>query len=89
MDTWCACIGSNFPLLEKTGGAVDALVTSSDFAWVRISISYDDEPLVVDWDKDGDLDVIVRTKQKLILFESRPAGFVQVEPNPFEGLEAS
>ena len=44
---------------------------------------------MVDWDKDGDLDVIVRTKQKLILFESRPASFVQVEPNPFEGLEAS
>ncbi|CAJ1362216.1 unnamed protein product [Effrenium voratum] len=40
----------------------------------RIRVSYEDEPLLVDWDKDGDLDVIVRTKQKLILFESRNPG---------------
>ena len=55
-------------------------------AFADIKTSRKDDAIVVDWDSDGDLDVILRTTTELLLFESKPGGkFVRVEPNPFKG----
>ena len=55
-----------------------------------IKTSYVEEPIVVDWDHDGDLDVILRKLHELLLFEFKSGRhFVEVEPNPFHGIPAS
>ena len=56
-------------------------------AFEDIKISYTDEPIVVDWDGDGDLDVILRKRNGLSLFEFKSGRhFVEIEPNPFHGI---
>ena len=56
-------------------------------AFEDIKISYTDEPIVVDWDGDGDLDVILRKRNGLSLFEFKSGRhFVENEPNPFHGI---
>ena len=56
-------------------------------AFEDIKISYTDEPIVVDWDGDGDLDVIVTKMDGLSYFEFKSGKhFVEVEPNPFHGI---
>ena len=55
-----------------------------------IKTSFAEEPIVVDWDHDGDLDVILRKSDELLLFEFKSGRhFVEVEPNPFHGIPAS
>ena len=52
-----------------------------------IKTIYKEEPIVVDWDGDGDLDVILRKVDGLSLFEFKSGRhFVEVEPNPFHGI---
>jgi len=52
-----------------------------------IKTFFTEEPIVVDWDHDGDLDVILRKVDGLSLFEFKSGRhFVEVEPNPFHGI---
>ena len=59
-------------------------------AFGDIKTARKDDAIVVDWDSDGDWDVILRTTTELLLFESKPGGkFVRVEPNPFKGIPSN
>ena len=52
-----------------------------------IKTFWGEEPIVVDWDHDGDLDVILKKSDGLSLFEFKSGRrFVEVEPNPFHGI---
>ena len=52
-----------------------------------IKTSYVEEPIVVDWDGDGDLDVILRKRDGFSLFEFKSGKhLVEVKPNPFHGI---
>ena len=53
-----------------------------------IKTFWSEEPIVVDWDGDGDLDVILKKQvDGLSLFEFKSGRrFVEVEPNPFHGI---
>eukprot|EP00435_Cladocopium_sp_Y103_P021450 s1407_g5.t1 len=65
----------------------DAQVANPFLVFEDIKISYTDEPIVVDWDGDGDLDVILRKRDGLSLFEFKSGRhFVEIEPNPFHGI---
>ena len=65
----------------------EAAVANPFLAFEDIKTSYTDEPIVVDWDGDGDLDVILRKRNGLSLFEFKSGRrFVEIEPNPFHGI---
>ncbi|CAK8997906.1 unnamed protein product [Durusdinium trenchii] len=90
---WCetsartGCRGKPRQLLREAPhlGAVQAF----DHALSRVKTDFDEEPIVVDWDRDGDWDLLVRTQDELKYFEMRPDGeFVQLEPNPFKDVES-
>ena len=52
-----------------------------------IKTSFAEEPIVVDWDGDGDLDVILSKSDGLSLLEFKSGRhFLEVEPNPFHGI---
>ena len=56
-------------------------------AFEDIETSQSEEPIVVDWDGDGDLDMILRKRDRLSLFAFNSGrNFVEVEPNPFHGI---
>ena len=54
----------------------------------QIRVAAQDEPIVVDWDNDGDLDVIIVTINSLHLFEMKSGSYEEAVPNPFEGMLA-
>ena len=69
----------------------EAATTNPFLPFEDIRLSYTDEPIVVDWDGDGDLDVILRSSSKdrdeLSLLELKAGKhFVEMEPNPFKGI---
>lgn len=65
----------------------EASVTNPFLAFNDIKTSRKDDPIVVDWDGDGDLDVILRTDHELRLFALKPGKhFAEMEPSPFKGL---
>ena len=67
----------------------EAAVSNPFLAFEDIKTSVFDEPIVVDWDHDGDLDVILRKQNGLSLFEFKSGRrFVEIEPNPFHGISA-
>ena len=47
-----------------------------------------DEPIVVDWNNDGQLDVILTNLLGTRLWELKSGIYVEAEPNPFEGIRA-
>ena len=53
----------------------------------QIRISSTDDPIVLDWDKDGHLDVVIRTDQSLVLFTWRRGVYAKVEPNPLDSID--
>ena len=56
-------------------------------AFEDIQTSPDSEPIVVDWDGDGDWDLILKTMDELKFFEFKSEGrFHEMEPNPFKGI---
>eukprot|EP00435_Cladocopium_sp_Y103_P036649 s2559_g9.t1 len=65
----------------------EAAVANPFLAFEDIKTNLWEEPIVVDWDRDGDLDVILRKEDGLSLFEFKSGGhFVEIEPNPFHGI---
>ena len=52
-------------------------------------VSIFDRHLVVDWDNDGDLDIVkINSNRNVDLYEQRDGGqFVPVEPSPFEDIK--
>ena len=56
-------------------------------AYTDIKTSPIDDPIVVDWDLDGVLEVILRTEKGLLLFDFKEGNhFVQMEPSGFESI---
>jgi len=56
-------------------------------AYTDIKTSPIDDPIVVDWDLDGVLEVILRTEKGLLLFDFKQGNhFVQMEPSGFESI---
>ena len=77
----CACISFSprfSKLVPETGAP----------PFKQIQVDVNDEPIVVDWDNDGDLDVIVVVKDSLHLFEMKSGSYEEAVPNPFEGMLA-
>ena len=65
----------------------EAAVANPFLVFQDIKTSVYEEPIVVDWDDDGDLDVILRKRKGLSLFEFKSGRrFVEIEPNPFHGI---
>eukprot|EP00438_Fugacium_kawagutii_P013418 Skav224382 [mRNA] locus=scaffold1155:180718:181078:+ [translate_table: standard] len=66
---WCetsnrtGCRGQSRHFVRETSA------TNPLLAFRDIEVSGEQEPIVVDWDHDSDLDVIVRTRHELLLFE--------------------
>ena len=62
-------------------------MSNSFLAFRDIETSKIDDAIVVDWDSDEDLEVILRTRNGLHLFDLKPGGhFVRMEPSPFKGV---
>ena len=65
----------------------EAAVANPFLVFEDIKTFRGEEPIVVDWDHDGDLDVILKKSDGLSLFEFKSGKhFVEVKPNPFHGI---
>ncbi|CAK9036738.1 unnamed protein product [Durusdinium trenchii] len=86
---WCetskrhGCRGQSRQLVRETT-AVNPFLP---FTEIKSNVGNNAEPIVVDWDKDGDWDVILKTMDELLFFEFKAENhFVQMEPSPFKGI---
>ena len=66
----------------------EAAVANPFLVFESIKTGIDEEAIVVDWDGDGDLDVILKKPDGLSLleFKSERHDFVEVIPNPLHGI---
>ena len=91
---WCetsavtGCVGHPRHFVLETSSA-DAFQKFEVFETVPVAL--DDQHLVVDWDKDGDLDIIKMpgTGKAMELYEQLDGHFVKKEPSPFKDVKAS